>query len=256
MQNFETVFWSLLLVIVAPALAVGGALLVRRAIGPEVLARHNEVAGFIYAVIGVVYAVLLGFTAIIVWESFREAQRGVELEANSVVDLYRNAQVFPADVRGQIETELRDYARLVIEDEWPQMVAGKSSPQAWGAYEQLWRTYHEFKPQDDHQSIWYVESVRRLTLLGEQRRSRLLALNSRVPNIMWVVLLGTGALTVGFSFLFGTANARAHGLITAVLALTICLVLLSIVALEQPFAGISRIGPEAFEQAQRIITPR
>ena len=95
-----------------------------------------------------------------------------------------------------------------------------------------------------------------MTLLGEQRRSRILALHSRVPTVMWVVLLGSGALTVGFSFLFGTANARAHGVITAALALTICLVLLSIVALEQPFAGITRIGPEAFEQAQRIITPR
>ena len=39
----------------------------RRVVGVEVLERHNEVAGFIYAVLGVVYAVLLGFAAITVW---------------------------------------------------------------------------------------------------------------------------------------------------------------------------------------------
>ena len=33
-----------------------------------------DVAGFIYAVIGVVYAVLLGFSAIIVWEQYRQAR--------------------------------------------------------------------------------------------------------------------------------------------------------------------------------------
>ena len=46
-------------------LSVTGTLLVRRRVPVEVLERHNEVAGFIYGVIGVVYAVLLGFTAII-----------------------------------------------------------------------------------------------------------------------------------------------------------------------------------------------
>ena len=35
---------------------------------------------------------------------------------------------------------------------------------------------------------------------------------------------------------------------TAGLALTIALVLLSILALEEPFAGISRIQPDAFNQ--------
>jgi hypothetical protein len=38
--------------------------LARRLNGVEVLERHDEVAGFIYAVIGVAYAVLLGFAAI------------------------------------------------------------------------------------------------------------------------------------------------------------------------------------------------
>jgi hypothetical protein len=70
---------------------------------------------------------------------------------------------------------------------------------------------------------------------------------------MWGVLLGAGAITIAFSLFFGTHNARAQGFMTAALALTIGIVLLSILALEQPFAGITRIGPEAFEQAQEIL---
>src|SRR5262245_20800075 len=78
MPSAETWSWIVLLVLALPATAAAGALLVRRAVGPDVLARHNDVAGFIYAVIGVVYAVLIGFTAIMVWEQFRNAQEGVE----------------------------------------------------------------------------------------------------------------------------------------------------------------------------------
>jgi hypothetical protein len=42
-------FWSLLLVGATVLLSIAGTLLVRRLIGVEVLERHNEVAGFIYA---------------------------------------------------------------------------------------------------------------------------------------------------------------------------------------------------------------
>src|SRR6186997_1138491 len=106
MNSLETWFWVFLFVVVLPAVAVGGARYVRRTVGTDVLARHNDVAGFLYGVLGVVYAVLLGFTAIIVWEQFRNAQEGVEREANAVVDLYRDAQVFPAEVRERIEQRL------------------------------------------------------------------------------------------------------------------------------------------------------
>ena len=47
-------FWSLLLVGATVLLSIAGTVLVRRLISVEVLERHNEVAGFIYAVIGVV----------------------------------------------------------------------------------------------------------------------------------------------------------------------------------------------------------
>src|SRR5215475_14331584 len=98
MPSVEIWVWSFLLIVVSPAFAYGSARLVRRRFNAEVLARHNEVAGFVYAVIGVVYAVLLGFTAIIVWEQFREAEEDADREANALADLYRDAQVFPSDV--------------------------------------------------------------------------------------------------------------------------------------------------------------
>jgi hypothetical protein len=40
----------------------------------EVRQKHNDVAGFIYAVLGVVYAVLLALVVIAVWEEFDAAK--------------------------------------------------------------------------------------------------------------------------------------------------------------------------------------
>jgi hypothetical protein len=72
-------------------------------------------------VIGVLYAVLLGFTAIIAWERYSQAQAEVEKEVNELANLFRDAQTFPDDVRRGLESELRSYARLVVEKEWPVM---------------------------------------------------------------------------------------------------------------------------------------
>ena len=71
--------------------------------------------------------------------------------------------------------------------------------------------------------------------------------------MMWGVLIGAGAITIGFSYLFGTKNTAAQTLMTAGLAMTIALVLLSILALEQPFAGITRVEPGAFDQLAGIF---
>jgi hypothetical protein len=70
---------------------------------------------------------------------------------------------------------------------------------------------------------------------------------------MWVALLGTGGITIGFSFLFGTRSSTAQILMTSALAMTIAVVLVSILALEEPFAGITRVDPDAFDQVAEIF---
>lgn len=246
--------WVILVIAATVMLTIAGTVLIRRWVSVDVLKLNNEVAGFIYAVIGVLYAVLLGFTAIIVWEQFDKAQAGVDQEANELADLYRDAQAFPEATRTKLETQLRSYARLVVEQEWPAMTEGESSPETWEMYNQLWRTYHEFQPKNEHQLTWYEESLTRLNQLGDQRRLRLLSSRSEgVPQVMWVALLGAGVITIGFSFLFGTKSTTAHVLMTSGLATTIALVLISILALEEPFAGLTRVDPEAFEQVAEIF---
>jgi hypothetical protein len=246
--------WGILVVCTTLLLAVTGALLVRRWVAVEVLERHNEVAGFIYAVIGVVYAVLLGFTAIIVWERYDKAQAALETETNDLTDLFRDAETFPNDVRTQLGNQLRKYTRLVAEKEWPAMAERRSSPEASDAYTQLWRTYYQFQPENDRDKIWYTESITKLNDLGDQRRLRLLSSRFKaVPSIIWAVLIGAGGITIGFTLLFGTRNFAAQVVMISGLALTIALVMLSIMALQQPFAGINRLGPQGFKQLEETF---
>jgi hypothetical protein len=83
--------WALVLLLVAvPTLAAMlGPVLVRRYVALERLSSNNEVAGFKFATLGVVYAVLLAFAVIVVWEKFRDAETAAGQEAGAVASIYR-----------------------------------------------------------------------------------------------------------------------------------------------------------------------
>jgi len=66
-----------------------------------------------------------------------------------------------------------------------------------------------------------------------------------VSGIVWLVLFVGAFLTVGFTFFFDTENVRAQALMTAALSLLIFTGLLTIVAIDHPFAGTFKVGPEA-----------
>lgn len=61
----------------------------RRYVTLERLTANNEVAGFKFAVIGVLYAVLLAFAIIVVWEKFTDAGNIVAREAGAATNVYR-----------------------------------------------------------------------------------------------------------------------------------------------------------------------
>ena len=68
--------------------AVVGLTVVQRLVPATIRKEHNDVAGFIYAVLGVIYAVLLALVVIAVWEDFGRARDTVEAEANALAEIF------------------------------------------------------------------------------------------------------------------------------------------------------------------------
>jgi hypothetical protein len=110
---------GLLLVVVLPALAVAVQAVLRRAWPALREGDHNEVAGFIIAVVGVIYAVLLAFVVIVSWEKFNEAESVVGQEASALRNIYRDSTAFPPEVRDRLHYSVRSYTTTVIQQEWP-----------------------------------------------------------------------------------------------------------------------------------------
>jgi protein-S-isoprenylcysteine O-methyltransferase Ste14 len=228
--------------------AVAGLLLVQRLVPPERRERHNDVAGFIYAVLGVAYAVLLAFMLIAVWQDYETAQTNVQSEAHELAGVYFLASQLPEPQRTRLQDLVQTYARVVVEEEWPLMERGQTSPRADSLVRQLRLELLGFDPHTTGEQVLYERGLTQLHDALDARRSRLLEVREGIPNLLWVVLVLGGVITVSFTYLFGLKSNVAHALMVAALTLLICAILFTIGEFDYPFSGVVEIQPEAFRE--------
>jgi uncharacterized membrane protein YraQ (UPF0718 family) len=227
--------------------AVGGLILVQRLVPSAQREEHNDVAGFIYAVLGVAYAVLLGLMVVAVWQDWQEAEETATDEANELAALFWLAHGLPQPQGRHIQEVARSYARVVVGEEWPLMARGEASPRAWDLLDELRGSIEAFDPTTDSEQVLYDQALQRVHELSDARRERLLEAEMGLPGVLWVVMLLGGVIVVGFTYLFGLRSTAVHTLMVAALALTIALVLFVVGALDYPFRGDVRVGPDAFQ---------
>jgi hypothetical protein len=234
-------------------LALGGLYWVQRRFPHPVREANNEVAGFFLAVLGVIYAVLLAFVVLTVWEDFEDARKAVEQEANEVVILYRLGRALPDPVGGAVREGTRQYAELLISDEWPLLARGDRSPRAQAMEDALWAAVVDFQAATDHDRILQDQSISSLHGLDGNRHLRMLASQTGLPPVMWVLLIGGAVITIVFTYFFCTPNPAAQYAMTALYTASIVFVLVLIRLLDFPFSGDFKVGPEAFELALQIM---
>jgi hypothetical protein len=246
-----TALYLILTVFVPVLVAVTGLVVVQRLVPPERREKHNDVAGFIYAVLGVAYAVLLAFVAIAVWQDYETAQTNVQNEAHELAGVYFLATQLPKPERTRLQDLVQTYARVVVVEEWPLMEQGQTSARADSLVRQLRLELLEFDPNTEGEQVLYERGLTDLHDAVDARRSRLLEVREGIPSLLWVVLVVGGVITVSFTYLFGLKSNVAHALMVAALTLLICAILFTIGEFDYPFSGVVEIRPEAFREVLR-----
>lgn len=239
--------WLAAVVLLVPTtlIAMGGPFIIRRYVTLELLRANNEVAGFKFATVGVIYAVLLAFAVIVVWEKFDQADADVANEASAAATVYRLSRGIDADHGIAIRTAMSAYLTTAIERDWPAMERGVASSATTAALNDVYTAVLKFHGFGANAGLVIAEILRQVDAISKARRERLVMADGIVPGIIWIVLFSGAFLTIGFTFFFGTANLRAQTLMTGMLSLLIFGGLLTIVPIDHPFAGTERVGPEA-----------
>jgi hypothetical protein len=247
--TFSTPLLVLVIVGGSALLAMLATLVVRRIVPEQEHQANNEVAGFIFAAVGVIYGVLLAFMVLVVWQSFDEAQLTVEQEANTIVNVFRLGQEVQEPYGSEIQALAKEYAQNVINQEWDDMAFGRSSASVDDTLEKLWalhRRLHADKVEAQAHQEQFFDSME---ALGGYRRIRLLDARADIPMLMWALLISGAVVTIGFTLFLRAPNWKAHLLMAAMFAGLVAFVLLLIIELDNPFAGDIKVGPLSFQQA-------
>lgn len=249
--NNPTWLWATLVVALVVAVSCLGLAGFHRLVHLELRKAHNELAGFTVAIISVTYAVLLAFIAIATWESYSRAESIVQSEADFVGSIYRDTQGLPADMGRDIRADLREYVGIVIQREWPQQRNGEMPSEGWKPLHKLHSAIATMRPADLGESVIEAELLKTLNELYRARASRLSAVAGHIPDVVWWIILFGGAITTGYTYLFGFHSFSMHLVMTASVAASLALVVVLIMALDWPFRGEVSISPEAFIKTQQ-----
>ena len=252
MTILPTWLLALLLIIVLPGAAVLGQLGIQRVWPKLAEGEHNDVAGFIIAVVGVIYAVLLAFVVIISWENFSNAEGIVGQEASALRTIYRESSAFPQDVRDQLHDDVRRYAAAAVEREWPAMAEGRAGDAAVAqVLDEMSQHLTQLPATTPTQQEYVGAEAARFNDLVTARSQRLDYAEQGVPAVLWIALVVGAIVTIGFATIFGLSSVRLHIVITASLAAVIGVLLFVSIAIDHPFRGDVAVSPLPLE---RVLT--
>jgi hypothetical protein len=238
-------------------LASCGPCLVRHYVKLEKLTTNNEIAGFKFATIGVLYAVLLAFAIIVVWQKFSDAEVTVSQEAGGAATIYRLSPGLGEQQGAAVRDALSKYLSAAITHDWPAMERLQTNQYRVTrlALDAIYATLLSTQFSAPREAAVLPEVLRQLDVITQARRARLVAAEGVVPEVIWPALFGGAILTISFTFFFGTKNVWAQTAMTVLLSLLIFSELLIIVAVDYPFSGPIKVEPTALARVLEEFGP-
>ena len=239
------------LVIFAAAYIVAACvylLVVRLAVGDRTRAFKAFSPGML-PVLGTIFALLVAFVAVQVWNDFDKAKLAVATEASALraVDVF--AETLPDEQRTQLRALINRHIQEAVQQEWPAMAEQRATLATLPhALAQCLEVTLNLKPADESQATAQHEIVNFLEKAAEARRQRIIISQSSVSSVKWAAIL-----LMGLCALIAIAMVHSDNRLTCAIALTmfatgIAAAVLLIATYTRPFTGDISVGPDLLQQ--------
>lgn len=206
--------------------------------------------------LGIIFGLLVGFTAAQVWGDFERAKSAVSSEASALRTIRLLAASFPAEQEAQIRALISAHVSEAVNHEWPDMAERRATlAKPANSLIQALQATLVLKPQDEGQRVAQRNIIDQLEAALEARRQRIVISQSTVTTLKW-----TGLLLQGLAALIAIAMVHCDNRLTCALALGlfsigIAISVLLIGAYSRPFTGGIAVSPYLLEQAAQMPPP-
>jgi hypothetical protein len=217
---------------------------------------HNDVVGFYLGAVCVFYGITLGLLAVATWQNFTDVETRVGEEAAAVGVLYRDVSAFPEPYRLDLQSDLRRYAREVIDVAWALQRRG-IVPESEGNILSAFETHlQQFEPQTEGQKALYTQVYAGFNHLAELRGRRLQSVREGLSGPLWAIVLAGAFLSIAVTWFFHMKSQGMHFWMTVMLSALLGLLIFLLGALDNPFRGEISVSSQPFELVyQRRMAP-
>ena len=213
----------------------------------------NDVTGWQLGILGTTYGVILGFMLYTVWTDFRMADVDVNLEASSVLNVYRIAAGLPSPEREAMQGLAEKYVDAAVNDEWPAMQRQEESNASALVTGEMWKVLASAESRSSVSAIRVDHLTSALGNLAERRNLREQERSIRLPGVLWILLLAGAAATVGSACLLGNDNKWLHYCQVLALTFVVAVTLSAIADLARPFEGAVAVSSVAFQRVLEMM---
>jgi hypothetical protein len=246
--NIPDIYFFIVLSILSILVSIGIITVIRKKIPSEILYRDNPVLGSIGSLVGIIYGVLAGLTALYLINNINYTADAVLKEASAVANVYRDSTWLPKSMRVHIQEDIKRYLQQVIYVEWPLMqenavINGKGNSIIDHIGGVLVR---DSKIASPGEMLVLRDLLEELKLLYDAREQRIHMSFAALNTSVWMVILIGTILTLGINYLFGM-NFYLHIFAVSVAALMASSIIFLLVTLDRPFQGEFAIQPDAFK---------
>jgi hypothetical protein len=224
--------------------------LVRRFLDPWRSRADAEVIGGVAAMVLTLFALLLAFGIVTLYDERRETQSAVAQEAGALAVVQRDVRelhelgVEPGGV--PVRKAIEAYVRCVQRVEYPTMRDGEPLEEVVSEpLGKVFASLRAYTPSTPAQIAFYESAVAQLNDAVTQRRSRIQRVNTALPFAFAVLLVLTSIISVILTCFIKTAGPSERGethagieyVLVGSVAFVVAIGLLTALLFEFPFSG-------------------
>jgi hypothetical protein len=233
----------------AGVVAVAAFLYRKRGLGADDHEPSGATSGHAGSMLSALFLLSFAIAIVVPWTASDVARQNTYTESQAAVDAHWAAARLPAPLGPQVQTELRDYVRFVLDTEWPMLAHGRLAEEGWQRVARVREQVSAFTTDDADQQEAKTLVLEHVRALSEARRVRGADAQSRPPAGLLALTVVTGLVVVVFPFMAGARPRGAAMVPLVVMAGLLGTGVYMVFDIVSVFDGGLAVEPEAFTSA-------
>jgi Protein of unknown function (DUF4239) len=196
------------------------------------------------SLVGIIFGLFLGFTAVQVWSDVAKADAAVTTEASALRSVVILASSFPGEPEARLRSLMRDHIEEAVTHEWPTMALRTATLSlAPRPLAEAIRLSLALPTHTSGEQIAQREIVAALEQALDGRRQRIIISRSQVSFAKWVCLFLQVFCVFATLALIAVRNHLASAISLAIFATGVAASVVVVVAYDRPFTGEVSVQP-------------